>query len=70
MKDEIRAALRKIKLAIDPDSISMELLEAREDNGIDKITTLLKEIYGTGQTSPDIYKPIVNTATESRGNNA
>ena len=43
MKDEIQAAIRKMKLgnAKGPDSISVELLETLEDYRIDKITTLL-----------------------------
>ena len=59
MKDEIRAAIRKMKLgkATSPDSISVKLLEleALQDYGIDRITTLLNEIYDSGQISPDIF---------------
>ena len=57
MKDEIWAAIRKMKLgkATGPDSISVELIEAREDYGIDKITTLLHKIYDTGQISSTEY---------------
>ena len=54
MKDEIWAAIRKMKLgkATGPDSISVELLEALEDYGINKITTLLNEIYVKREKSP------------------
>ena len=55
MKDEIRAALRK---ETDPNSISVELLKALEDYGIDMITTLLNEIYDTGQVPLDMSKSI------------
>ena len=60
MKDEIQAAIRKMKLvkATRPDSISVELIEAIEDYGIDKITTLLDEIFDPGQFPPDIFKSI------------
>ena len=60
MKDEIRAAIRKMKLinATGPVSISVELLEALEDYGIDKISTLLNEIYETGQIPSHISKSI------------
>ena len=60
-KDEIRAAIRKIKSgkATGPDNISVELLEALEDYGTDKITTLLNEIYDTDQIPPDNSKSIV-----------
>ena len=60
MKDEIRAAIRKVKLdkARGPDSMSVELLEAFEDYGINKITTLLNEICDTVQIPSDISKSI------------
>ena len=53
MKDEIRAALQKMKLgkATGPDSISVDLLEALEDYRIDEITTLLRFHL----TSPNLY---------------
>ena len=46
-KDEIRENNR-------PRKYISELLEAHEDYGIDKTTTLPIEIYDTGQISPDI----------------
>ena len=36
----------------------MKLLETLEDYGIDKITTLINEIFDTGQISPDFSKSI------------
>ena len=42
--------------ATGPDSTSVELLEALEDYGIDKITILLNEIYDTGQIPQVILK--------------
>ena len=41
----------KIGKATGPESISVGLLEALEDYGFDKITTLLIKIYDTGQTT-------------------
>ena len=61
-KDEIR----QIK---SPDSISVELLETLDDNGIDKITKLLNEIYDIRSDSYrhlQIY--IYCTAKATRGN--
>ena len=51
MKDEVREAMRKMKTgkATGPDGLSIELIEAIEEYGIEKVTTLLNEIYGTGQ---------------------
>ena len=44
----------------------MELLEALEDYGIDKITT---QIYDTGQMPPDIYKSIFIASPKKPYNN-
>ena len=71
MKDEIWVAIRKMELgkAISPDSISVELLEAFEDFGIDKITTLLNETYDIGQFLSDISKSIFTALPKKiRGN--
>ena len=38
------------------DKATVELLEALEDYGTDKITTLFNEIYDTGQIPPNMYK--------------
>ena len=55
---DIWAAIKELKLgkATCQDSISVELLKALEDYGINKITTLLNEIYDTGQIPSDISK--------------
>ena len=68
LKDEIWTAITKIKSskATGPVSISVDLLEALEDYRIDKITTLLNEIYDTGQIPLDISKPYCITQ-ETRG---
>ena len=60
MKDEIRAAISKMKLgeATGPDSISVELLERLDDYRIGEIATLLTEMYGKGQIPQDVYKSI------------
>ena len=69
MKDEIRAAIRKTKLkkARNTDSMLVELLETLEDYEIDKTTTLLKEIYDTGQIPRDISKSISIALTNKPG---
>ncbi|GFR99386.1 hypothetical protein ElyMa_004527200 [Elysia marginata] len=60
LKDEVRAAIRKMKSgkATGPDKISVELIEALEDYGIEKTTNLLNEIYDTGQIPTDLTKSI------------
>ncbi|GFS10001.1 RNA-directed DNA polymerase from mobile element jockey-like [Elysia marginata] len=61
LKDEVRAAIRKMKSgkATGPDKISVELIEALEDYGIEKTTNLLNEIYDTGQIPTDLTKSIL-----------
>ena len=46
-KDEVREAMRKMKTGkvTGPDGLSIELIEALEEYGIEKVTTLLNEIY-------------------------
>ncbi|GFR99132.1 endonuclease-reverse transcriptase [Elysia marginata] len=60
MKDEVRAAIRKMKSgkATGPDSIAVEQIEALEEFGITIITDLLNEIYDTGQIPTDMLKSI------------
>ena len=60
MKDEVREAMRKMKAgkAIGPDGLSIELIEALEKYGIEKVTTLLNEIYDTGQIPVDMSRSI------------
>ena len=54
----IRAAIRKMRLgkATGPGSISVELLEALEDFGIDKITTLFNKMNGTRHLQIHIHR--------------
>ena len=48
----------KLSKATGPERISVEPLEALEDYRINMITTLLKEIYDTGQIPSDISQSI------------
>ena len=60
MKDKVREAMRKMKTgkATGPDGLSIELIEALEEYGIEKVTTLLNEIYDTGQIPVDMSRSI------------
>ena len=60
MKDEVREAMIKMKTgkATGPDGLSIELIEALEEDGIEKVTTLLNEIYDTGQIPVDMSRSI------------
>ena len=60
MKDEVREAMRKMKTgkATGPNGLSIELIEALEEFGIEKVTTLLNEIYDTGQIPVDMSRSI------------
>ena len=60
IKDEIRAAISKIKLgkATGPDNISLELFKALEDYRIDKTATSFNKIYDQVRfhyTYPNLY---------------
>ena len=60
LKEEVRAAINKMKKgkATGPDNISVELIEALDDLGIEKTTQLLNEIYDTGQLPQDISRSV------------
>ena len=71
MKDEVREAIRKMKTgkATGPDGLSIKLIEALEEYGIEKVTTLLNEIYDTGQIPVDMSRSIFySTTKETRSN--
>ena len=44
--------------ATGPDGLSIELIEALEEDGIEKVTTMLNEIYDTGQIPVDMSRSI------------
>ena len=71
LKDEIWAAVRKMKLVklTGSDSITVELLKAFEVDGNDKITRLLNKIYDICQIPEVISKSIfITLLKKSRGN--
>ena len=51
LKSEVREALKRIKKnkAAGPDEITIEHLTALEEFGIDRITEIVNEIYGSGE---------------------
>ena len=57
----------KLGKATGPDSISVELLKALEDYGIDKIATLLTKIYDTVQILPYTSESIFITLLKKLG---
>ena len=69
MKDEVREAMRKIKTgkATGPDGLSIELIEALEEYRIEKVTTLLNEIYDTGQIPVDMSRSIFKALPKKPG---
>ncbi|GFS27117.1 RNA-directed DNA polymerase from mobile element jockey-like [Elysia marginata] len=60
MKDEARAAIRKMKAgkATGPDGTAVEMIEALEEYGVEKLTSLLNEIYDTGEIPTDISRSV------------
>ncbi|GFR87016.1 endonuclease-reverse transcriptase [Elysia marginata] len=61
MKDKVRAAIRKMKAgkATGPDGVAVEMIEALEEYGVEKLTSLLNEIYDTGEISTDISRSVL-----------
>ena len=68
MKDEIQVEIRMIILgkATGLDRIAVKFLEALEEYGIDKIATLLNEIYDTDDSIRHLQICISSTAKETR----
>ncbi|GFS21672.1 RNA-directed DNA polymerase from mobile element jockey-like [Elysia marginata] len=60
MKDEVRAAIRKMiaDKATGPDGVAVEMIEALEEYGVEKLTSLLNEIYDTGEIPLDISRSV------------
>ncbi|GFR82666.1 hypothetical protein ElyMa_000632200 [Elysia marginata] len=60
MKDEVRAAIRKMKAgkATGPDGVAVEMIEALEEYGVEKLTSILNEIYDTGEIPADISRSV------------
>ncbi|GFR90337.1 LINE-1 retrotransposable element ORF2 protein [Elysia marginata] len=60
MKDEVRAAIRKMKAgkATGPGGVAVEMIEALEEYGVEKLTSLLNEIYDTGEIPTDISRSV------------
>ncbi|GFR64660.1 LINE-1 retrotransposable element ORF2 protein [Elysia marginata] len=54
MKDEVRAAGK----ATGPDGVAVEIKEALEEYGVEKLTSLLNEIYDTGEIPTDISRSV------------
>ncbi|GFR88239.1 hypothetical protein ElyMa_000765700 [Elysia marginata] len=60
MKDEVRAAIRKMKAgkATGPDGVAVEMIEALEEYGVEKLTSLLNDINDTGEIPADISRSV------------
>ncbi|GFR59542.1 hypothetical protein ElyMa_001797200 [Elysia marginata] len=60
MKDGVRAAIRKMKAgkATGPDGVAVEMIEALEEYGVEKLTSLLNEIYDTGEIPADVSRSV------------
>ncbi|GFR85386.1 RNA-directed DNA polymerase from mobile element jockey-like [Elysia marginata] len=60
MKDEVRAAIRKMKAgkATGPDGVAVEMMEALKEYGVEKLTPFLNEIYDTGEIPTDISRSV------------
>ena len=63
MLDVVRVAMKKMKYdkAAGPNDITLETLAALDDWGIDFITNLLNQIYGSGKILKEMCKSIFIT---------
>ncbi|GFS15743.1 LINE-1 retrotransposable element ORF2 protein [Elysia marginata] len=61
MIDEVRAAIRKMKSgkATGPDGVAVEMIEALEEYWVEMLTSLLNEIYDTGEIPADISRSVI-----------
>ena len=69
LKREVEYAVKKTKKgkAPGPDNITIELLEALEEFGVDQIAKFLNNIYETCQTPKDLSKSIFITLLKKAG---
>ncbi|GFS26516.1 LINE-1 retrotransposable element ORF2 protein [Elysia marginata] len=69
MKDEVRAAIRKMKAgkATGPDGVAVEMIEALEEYRVEKLTSLLNNIYDTGEIPTDISRPVFIALSKKPG---
>lgn len=60
LKDEIRSAMRSMKngKAAGPDNISIEMINALEDEGIDKLESIMNKMYDTGEIPEALSRSI------------
>ena len=69
LKSEVEYAMKKTKKgkAPGPDNITIELLEALEEFGVDQITKILNNIYDTSEIPEDLSKSIFITLPKKAG---
>ena len=69
LKCEVQEAIRKMKKnkACGPDGITAEMIQALDDFGVDKLTTVLNEIYNSGDIPEDLTKSIFITLPKKPG---
>ncbi|GFS15385.1 hypothetical protein ElyMa_006769600 [Elysia marginata] len=72
MKDEVRAAIRKMKAdkATGPDGVAVEMIEALEECRVEKLTSLLNKIYVTGEIPTDISRSHFQRSQEPQNANS
>ena len=60
LKSEVKAAINKMKKnkAAEPDNICIEMIQALDEFGIEKVTDLVNAIYDSGEIPPDMSKSI------------
>ena len=68
-KDEIRAAMKKMKnrKSPGPDEVMIEMLNATEEFGVEKITALANKIYNSGYIPEEMRKSVFITLPKKPG---
>jgi len=60
LKDEVRTAMRSMKMgkAAGPDNLTIEMINALEDMGIDKLASIMNKTYDTGEIPDALSRSI------------
>ena len=69
LKDEIKSSLRRMKYgkAIGPENISVEMLDALENIGINKMESIMNKMHDTGKIPRALARSIFVTLPKTAG---
>ena len=69
LRSEVQEALKKMKRhkAAGPDEIVTKMITSLEEYGVNKVTDIINEIYGTGEKQEDLSRSIFITLPKKQG---